>query len=134
MLLIDALDNRTQLLTVRRQVTASTPPTPAVPATACSSQPNIAQVTVNELTEWLEQAEDLPYLIDVREPQEYAAFNLGGVNIPLPSLVDNLAELPVAGTVVFCCASGQRSLAAAALLQATGFKGEIYNLRGGVFG
>ena len=132
LLLVDALENRNQLLTVRRQVTA-TPPNKPVPPAVCNSEPNIPQITSHELTEWLEQEEDIPFLVDVREPQEFAAFNFGGINIPLPNLPENLSRLPIAGTVVFCCSSGQRSLTAATLLKNTGFKGEIYNLRGGVF-
>jgi adenylyltransferase/sulfurtransferase len=94
----------------------------------------VVQVSLPELEEWLKQETDKPFLIDVREPHEYEAFNVGGQNIPFGDLPDQLPQLPTGGTIVFCCATGQRSSAAAAWLQQTGFTGDIINLRGGVFG
>lgn len=134
LLLLDALENQTSIFTVRRSAAAAaSAPLPA--AESCQTpQPVVAQVSVMELTDWLEQEEDKPYLVDVREPHEYQAYNLGGINIPFNQLPDQLAQLPPDATIVFCCATGQRSSAAAKLLQQTGFKGEVYNLRGGIFG
>lgn len=49
-------------------------------------------------------------LIDVREPSEYASGRIpGAVNIPIRSLVSDLAQLPKATSVVLYCASNQRA-------------------------
>ncbi|KAA5540330.1 HesA/MoeB/ThiF family protein [Adhaeribacter rhizoryzae] len=135
LLLLDALENRTSIFTVRRSAAADQPaPETIAPENCQAPKPIIAQVSLMELTDWLEQEEDQLYLVDVREPQEFAAYNLGGVNIPFADLPNKLTQLPQDKTVVFCCATGQRSLAAATLVQDAGFTGEVYNLRGGVLG
>jgi sulfur-carrier protein adenylyltransferase/sulfurtransferase len=135
LLVLDALENRTNIFTVRRSAAAGQSATLPVATESCQApKPAVAQVSVMELTDWLEQEEDKPYLIDVREPKEYEAYNLGGINIPFSELPEQLAQLPPAATIVFCCATGQRSLVAATLLRDTGFTGEVYNLRGGVLG
>ena len=55
-------------------------------------------------------------LIDVREPQEFAARHLAGAcNIPLAYLPLRLGELSHGCTPVFLCRSGRRSLMACAL-------------------
>ena len=46
-------------------------------------------------------------LIDVRNPDEHNAFNLGGVNIPVHELAD--ANIPEDKILVFYCHSGARS-------------------------
>ncbi len=55
-------------------------------------------------------------LIDVREPWEFEACHLEGArNVPLGELESRMAECAAAGTPVFLCRSGQRSLAACTL-------------------
>ncbi|MGV3586072.1 MAG: molybdopterin-synthase adenylyltransferase MoeB [Adhaeribacter sp.] len=135
LLVLDALENRTSIFTVRRSAAADqSVQEKIVPETCGTPKPAVAQVSLMELTEWLEQEEDQPYLVDVRESQEFEAYNLGGVNIPFADLPTKLTQLPQGKTIVFCCATGQRSLAAATLVQEAGFNGEVYNLRGGVLG
>lgn len=71
-------------------------------------------------------------VLDVREPEEFAAFHLpGSVNVPLGQIIagETRAE-PAPGTVVVC-ASGVRSAEAVAVLQARGVTG-IASLRGGM--
>ncbi|MEU9114816.1 MBL fold metallo-hydrolase [Streptomyces sp. NPDC048483] len=61
-------------------------------------------------------------LIDVRNPAEYEAGALPGArNIPLATLVDHITELDRDRPVVLYCRSGNRSVIAAALLEAWGF-------------
>ena len=135
LLVLDALENRTNIFTVRRSAAAAQPaPLPAISDSCQIPKSTVAQVSLMELTDWLEQEEDRPYLVDVREPHEFEAYNLGGINIPFSQLTEQLAQLPLGETIVFCCATGQRSLAAATLLRDAGFTGEVYNLRGGVLG
>ncbi|MFG3117372.1 rhodanese-like domain-containing protein [Streptomyces sp. NPDC048197] len=70
-------------------------------------------------------------LVDVRNPAEYAAGALPGArSIPLATLPDRITELDPARPVVLYCRSGNRSVIAAALLEARGF-GDVCDLEGG---
>ena len=75
-------------------------------------------------------------LIDVREPHENAAFNIGGLLLPLGKIqtmqIDDIEELK--GEEVICyCRSGQRSMMAAMMLESFGFT-NVCNLQGGMLG
>lgn len=77
-----------------------------------------------------------PFILDVREPQEYVgelAHIRGSVLIPLRELADRAGELtPYKDTpVVVVCRSGVRSTTAAAILEGSGFE-QVYNLQGGM--
>ena len=75
-----------------------------------------------------------PYLLDVREPWEWAVSNLaerGARLIPLGELDERLGEVPTDRPVVVYCRSGQRSLTAAQRLARSG-RGPVSNLRGGL--
>lgn len=72
-----------------------------------------------------------PLLLDVREPDEFAAWAIPGAwNVPLSQLQFQLATLPRTGPVVVVCASGVRSAKATGLLRAAGV--EATNLAGGM--
>ncbi len=63
------------------------------------------------------------FLLDVREPWEWAVGNLaqlGARLIPLNELEERLVEVPAEREVIVYCRSGQRSLRAAAALHAAG--------------
>jgi rhodanese-related sulfurtransferase len=75
-------------------------------------------------------------LIDVRQPEEHAEFNIGGTLIPLGNImsmqteeIDSLKE----EEVICYCRSGQRSMQASMILQNMGFT-NIKNLTGGMLG
>ncbi len=70
-------------------------------------------------------------LVDVRNPAEYAVGALPGAHsIPLAGLTDRIAELDPSRPVVLYCRSGNRSVIAAALLEAHGF-GDVCDVVGG---
>ncbi|MFD5397550.1 rhodanese-like domain-containing protein [Streptomyces sp. NPDC127097] len=70
-------------------------------------------------------------LIDVRNPAEYEAGALPGArNLPLAGLPHHIAELDPSRPVVLYCRSGNRSVIAAALLEAHGFT-EVCDVIGG---
>jgi len=76
------------------------------------------------------------YLLDVREPWEYATSRLpDSTLIPLGELPQRIDEVePPAGVpVVVYCHHGIRSLSGAAILEAKGFP-EAYSLAGGIDG
>ncbi|WP_435603775.1 MBL fold metallo-hydrolase [Streptomyces sp. bgisy130] len=70
-------------------------------------------------------------LIDVRNPSEYEAGALPGArNLPLAGLSHRITELDPSRPVVLYCRSGNRSVIAAALLEAHGFS-EVCDVIGG---
>ena len=74
-----------------------------------------------------------PLLLDVREPDEYAAGHLAdAVNVPRGVLEFRIAGLtsdPATPIVVYCKTSGRAALAAVAL-QSLGYR-EVYSIAGG---
>lgn len=67
-------------------------------------------------------------LVDVRSAAEFAMGHAPGtVNIPLSDLGQRLAEIPKAGPVVLCCASGTRSGMARLQLLKNGYA-RVYNV------
>jgi molybdopterin/thiamine biosynthesis adenylyltransferase/rhodanese-related sulfurtransferase len=80
------------------------------------------------------ESETPPYLIDVREPWEWAVSSLaerGARLIPLGELGDRLGEVPQETQLVVYCRSGQRGQSAARQLVAAGY-GPVTNLSGGL--
>ena len=76
---------------------------------------------------------DEPYVVDVREPVEFAAWSIpSAINIPLGDLAERVSEVPVDREVVTVCATGSRSSSAAEILSRTGRR--VANLAGGMAG
>jgi len=77
--------------------------------------------------------EEVPFLVDVREPDEFASWSIpGALNIPLGDLAARIDEVPKGPEVVTLCASGSRSSAAASALARAGW--HVANLAGGMEG
>jgi molybdopterin/thiamine biosynthesis adenylyltransferase/rhodanese-related sulfurtransferase len=74
-----------------------------------------------------------PFVLDVREPHEYAIVNLGAPQLPVGSLPDRISEIPVPkdAEIVVHCKSGARSQKASLALKAAGFT-NVSNLAGGI--
>ena len=82
------------------------------------------------LAEWKELASTDALLIDVRQPEEFAAEHIeGAINLPLPQLRSRLEELPHNREIWLNCGVGQRSYYALRVLLQHGFKAK--NLSGG---
>jgi rhodanese-related sulfurtransferase len=88
------------------------------------------QITPQELKQLLASGEDV-LLIDVREPWEHAAFNIGGVLIPLSDLIARASEIQKDKTTVLYCEKGIRSVIAIQRLEMLGFH-NLINLAGGM--
>ena len=90
-------------------------------------------ISVSEVKKRLENNEYLN-LLDVREPEEHAEFNIGGHFIPLGQLLafqtDEIEELKNAEIICYC-RSGKRSMQAALMLETMGFT-NLKNLEGGM--
>jgi molybdopterin/thiamine biosynthesis adenylyltransferase/rhodanese-related sulfurtransferase len=74
-----------------------------------------------------------PFLLDVREPHEYAIVDMGAPLIPVGELASRLHELtfPKHTEVVVHCKSGARSQRAAIILKENGYS-NVANLAGGI--
>lgn len=71
------------------------------------------------------------FLVDVREPDEYAGFHVPGAHsIPQSQLADRMDEIPSGGEVLVICAGGVRSLKAAAFLTQAGMS-NVSSVEGG---
>ena len=71
-------------------------------------------------------------LIDVREPEEHEAFNIGGLLIPLNTIFENNSLIPKEKTVILYCQKGIRSMLAIQRLQQKFNYTNLLNLRGGM--
>lgn len=90
-------------------------------------------ISVEELKEKMDSGNKV-HLIDVREPHEYAEYNIGAQLIPLGKIqsmqieeIENLKE----EEIILHCRSGIRSVTAALFLEMQGFK-NVINVTGGV--
>ncbi len=90
------------------------------------------EINFNELQDWKTRALDF-HLIDVREAEEHASFNIGGQLIPLSHILRQADEIPLDRPVVFYCKRGIRSqIAIQRLQQKLGIQ-DFYNLRSGIY-
>jgi molybdopterin/thiamine biosynthesis adenylyltransferase/rhodanese-related sulfurtransferase len=89
------------------------------------------EITPIEVAAWLKR-DDPPFLLDVREPNEWEIGHLpGATRISVNELADRLGELDTAREMVVYCRSGVRSGRAVDLLRSTGFR-KVKNLTGGI--
>jgi len=89
-------------------------------------------ITVEELKYKIDQKEQF-LLLDVREPHEYEAYNIGAKLIPLGNLPTALRDLEShkESEVIIHCRSGARSASAKQFLVQAGFQ-DVKNLLGGM--
>ena len=90
-------------------------------------------ITVEELKKRIDAGEKL-HIIDVREPGEYAEFNIGGKLIPLGKIAgmqtEELDDLKNEELILHCKA-GSRSAQACMILEQMGFT-NVVNVTGGM--
>lgn len=103
------------------------PPKSATPPSVVNGIP---QMDVTELKRRRDAGEDV-FVLDVREPYEYAIAQIGGHLIPLNDLPQRVGELDSNREIVVQCRSGARSQKAAEFLAQNGFK-QVHNLAGGI--
>lgn len=90
----------------------------------------ISTVSTDDLVDLLESDPQL-YMIDVREPDEVAEWQIDGVhNIPLGQLEGSLTEVPRERHLVIVCAKGARALQGAQILAEHGLSSAV--LKGGM--
>ena len=110
---------------------------------ACGGQetaaPAVEEIDLTTLADSVDAAtvnavKDNPgvFLIDVREPDEYAAGHIPGITlIPMGEVAARLAELPRDKEIIVTCRTGNRSGQVADLLREQGFT-NVHNLSGGI--
>ncbi len=90
-------------------------------------------ISVQELKQRIDAGEKL-HIIDVREPSEYAEYNIGAKLIPLGQIanmqIDELEDLKDEELIIHCKMGG-RSMQACMLLEQFGFK-NVVNVTGGI--
>lgn len=90
-------------------------------------------ISVNEVKSRLQAGEKIN-LVDVREPDENAEFNIGGILLPLGKIqgfqTDEIDSLKNQEVVLYC-RSGNRSMQACMFLEMSGFT-NVKNLSGGM--
>lgn len=74
-----------------------------------------------------------PNLLDVRESIEYHTYNIGGTNMPLSMLNDNINQLGYnkIDEIIVICKVGLRSETATTILIENGYQ-QVRNLTGGL--
>ncbi len=92
-------------------------------------------ITADEVKARMDAGEAL-YLLDVREPDERAEFNIGGTFLPLGNIqlmqTDDIDDWKN-NEVICYCRSGNRSMQACLMLETFGFT-NVKNLQGGMNG
>jgi rhodanese-related sulfurtransferase len=97
--------------------------------------PQVPSLTPAELAAWLDDpARELPILLDVREPDEFAVSHLPGSRRvdPDADVKNLLASITPKRTVVLYCSVGYRSSKLAAQLLDAGAS-DVRNLEGSIF-
>lgn len=93
--------------------------------------PSVPTITVQDLKALRESGTD-HFLLDVREPDEYATARIAGSTlIPLAEVSERAAEIPRDRKVVVHCKLGGRSARAVAALQGLGYT-DVWNVAGGI--
>jgi len=90
-------------------------------------------ITVEQLKSRLDAGEQI-HILDVREPWEYAEYNIGAKLLPLGSIMnmqlDDIEDLKNAELIIHCKA-GTRSMQACMMLEQAGYT-NVVNVTGGM--
>jgi len=89
------------------------------------------EITAEELKLKISLGEDI-HLVDVREEYEHEAFNIGGILLPLSSLMENVALLEKEKPLIVYCSKGIRSQIAIQRLNEKFGYDNLINLKGGL--
>lgn len=90
------------------------------------------EISVEDLKKRIDSGETLN-IIDVREPDEFAEYNIGGKLVPLGNImsmqIDDLEDIKDEELIIHC-RSGKRSMQACMVLEQMGFANTV-NVIGG---
>lgn len=88
-------------------------------------------ISALELHEEMQKGHEFE-IIDIREPYEYEACNIGSVHIPMGEICERIDELPKDKNIVIMCRSGKRAEAVANILMTEYSMTNISILEGGI--
>ncbi|MDH5366327.1 MAG: rhodanese-like domain-containing protein [Cyclobacteriaceae bacterium] len=91
----------------------------------------VKEITVTELKSWIDTNKDFQ-LIDVRDVHELDIATIGGENIPLNTIPQNLSKISDNKQVIVYCRSGKRSANAIKYIQNQTGQQNLFNLKGGI--
>jgi rhodanese-related sulfurtransferase len=94
------------------------------------------EISGEELAEALEDGEDEPVIVDIREPRAFEREHIpGSVNVPFSRLPQEVDRVSDADHVVTVCPHGKASVQAARLITSfEGFDGRVESLAPGIEG
>jgi rhodanese-related sulfurtransferase len=101
-----------------------------VQSRSANTMSNVPLMHVEDLKQRIDEG-TAPFILDVREPDEFALCNIGGTLMPLDDLTRRVAELDPNRETLVLCRSGGRSAIAVEFLLAHGFR-DVKNLAGGI--
>jgi rhodanese-related sulfurtransferase len=124
LMMINVLENTTNYYKISKRARSLKPPV--------RNQFNtIEEIDNQTLDQWITNDSNCLQIIDVRENYEYEEHNIGGINIPLYELKDQLNTFSESKKLVFVCGTGQRSKIAVQLSKSL-FSGSVYSLKHGL--
>ena len=88
-------------------------------------------ISALELNDAMQKGQEFE-IVDVREPYEYDACNIGSVHIPMGEICNRIADLPKNKNIVIMCRSGKRAEAVANILMTDYSISNVYILDGGI--
>ena len=90
------------------------------------------EITSTELKQRLDKGDDIQ-IVDVREDNEVAIGRLpNSIHIPLAQILARMNEIDPNRETVVHCKMGGRSARAIEVMQRSGFRGKLMNLKGGI--
>ena len=92
---------------------------------------DMKEVNVTDLKNSIDKGEGV-FLIDVREKWEFDMANIGGINIPLSMVPEQVDKFPKDKKVIVYCRSGKRSANAILWLEENHQFTNLFNLEGGI--
>jgi len=96
-----------------------------------SEGPPVELIDPATLRAWIDSGE--AYVVDVREPHEYAMAHIAGTALmPLSRFDPGAVRPPEGKKLVIHCASGVRCGVATRHLLAAGYRGKVHRLAGGI--
>ena len=126
--IFDALDLFAQTLKIKKNPNVNITELPESTNVTCETL--VSTISAKAVKKMLREKIDFQ-LIDVREPKEYDAKNIGGELIPLGMILENQDRISRDKQVIIHCQSGNRSQKAIELLQEIGFD-NLWNLEDGI--
>jgi len=129
--MIDTLNFETRTLKIPRNPNLKIESLEALADYCAIPTPGGLSLSAKDYAEWRKQGVE-HFLLDVREPHEYAVHHMDGQLIPLGELAQKITQIPTDKKIVVHCKSGGRSANAIRQLEGLGNFTALYNLEGGI--